>query len=263
MKKLLARLADRLVLCSSTNFIDPEDRIRREFPFDDGHLEIFECYRNEVEGAPGLVVLKFPGTGGRAERAGPHPAELVNGYSKVVWTFNPAGYGGSSGRASLQTLSRQCDALMEHVTSCFPGWNILLTGNSLGCISALYLAARHPVVGVYLRNPPPLAAMISERQRYNWWNFGTARFVGDMVPGELDSVANARQCKVPCLFLQSGQDTVVPVEFQDRIIEAWQGEKFKFVIPGAEHHERVPEELADEYLNLMQEFFKTFLKGAK
>ena len=47
---LLARLADRLVLCSSQNPVDPEHRIVHKVNAGEVVLEVFECFRNEVEG---------------------------------------------------------------------------------------------------------------------------------------------------------------------------------------------------------------------
>lgn len=251
----VARLADKMVLRSTTGPIDAGDRIIHKVPAGDEVLEMFECFRHDAETASGLVALKFPGTGGRAERAGPHPLELMPPeVSAVVYSVNPSGYGGSSGRATLQTLARQCESVLAYVRNCHPEWPILLVGNSLGCMSALYLAARHEVAGVCLRNPPPLAQLIRERRKYNWWNFGMARHIASVIPPELDSIANAGRCQAPALFQQSELDAVVPVEYQNRIIDAYGGSKKKFVIRGADHGSLVPQEYQDEYLVVVKEF---------
>jgi len=247
MKTFLSRLADRLVLRPSTDPIDAEDRQRILIPFDGGHLE---AWANEVHQdieSPKLIALKFPGTGGRAERAGPHPCELWPDFASKIWTINPAGYGGSDGPATLQTMAAQCDAVLSFVHKELPDHRILLTGNSLGCLSALYLGARNKVVGIYLRNPPPLQQLIASRPKYNWWNFGTARFVAAEVPSELDAIANAARCECPAFFLRSEKDTVVPEPYQRKIIDAYQGSKQEFIIPGAEHDEFVEEADFDSY----------------
>jgi len=146
----------------------------------------------------------------------------------------------------LQTTALQCESVLEFVRERHPDWDVLLVGNSLGCVSALYLGARHEVAGLYLRNPPPVAQMISQWKKYNWWNFGMAKFVADMIPDELDSVANAKKCQWPLFVTQSDSDTVVPVEFQNQILEAYSGPKDTFVIPDADHATLLPESLHDE-----------------
>ena len=225
MKTFLSRVADRLVLCPSNDPIDPEDRQRVLIPFDGGHLEAWTNEVHQDTDSPKLVAIKFPGTGGRAERAGPHPCELWPEFSSKIWTINPAGYGGSDGSASLSTMPAQADAVFSFVRRELSDHRILLVGNSLGCLSALYLAARHQVAGIFVRNPPPLQQLIATRPKYNWWNFGMARFVAAQIPLELDAIANAARCECPAFFLRSEKDTVVPASFQRRIIDAYAGDQ--------------------------------------
>ena len=247
MKNILSRLADRLVLVPSTDSIDPEDRQRILIPFGDGNLEAWSNEVHQDVESPKLIALKFPGTGGRAERAGPHPCELWTNVASKIWTINPAGYGGSDGPATLQTMTAQADAVFEFVRSQLPDHKILLIGNSLGCLSALYLAARHKVAAVYVHNPPPLQQVIAGRPKYNWWNFGMAKFVAAQIPSELDAIANAARCECPAFFLRSEKDTVVPESYQRKIIDAYAGELQEFVIPGAEHDQFVAEEDHERY----------------
>ncbi|MDA8563466.1 alpha/beta hydrolase [Mariniblastus sp.] len=254
MNKFLANLADRMVLRPSTDPIDPEDRQRVLMPFAGGHLEAWTNEVHQHSNSPKLLALKFPGTGGRAERAGPHPCELWPEFSSTIWTINAAGYGGSNGSASLATMPAQAEAVFSFVRKELPDHKILLTGNSLGCISALYLAARHDVAGVFVRNPPPLQQLIAGRLKYNWWNFGMARFVAAQVPSELDSIANAARCTCPAFFLRSEKDTVVPAAFQRRIIDAYAGDLQEFIILGAEHDEFVAEKDFDAYQEEMMTF---------
>ncbi len=258
MDTFLARLADRLVLRPSTNPIDPEHRQRILIPFDGGHLEAWSNEVHQDIESPKLIALKFPGTGGRAERAGPHPCELWPDIAAKIWTINPAGYGTSDGAATLSTMAAQCDAVFSLVQNKLSDHRILLVGNSLGCVSALYLAARHDVAAVYLRNPPPLRQLIAERPKYNWWNFGMARLVAAQIPSELDAIANAARCKCPAFFLRSEQDTVVPAAYQRKIIDAYRGNVQEFIIPGAEHDDFVAEEDFDPYRDALLEFKKRF-----
>ena len=254
MSNLLSRVADRLVLRPSTDPIDPEDRQRVLIPFQNGNLEVWTNEVHQDVESPKLIALKFPGTSGRAERAGPHPCELWPDIASKIWTVNPAGYGGSDGSATLTTMAAQCDAVFSFVQKELRDHQILLIGNSLGCLSALYLAARNPVSGIFLRNPPPLRELIAGRAKYNWWNFGMARFVAAQVPSELDAIANAARSDCPAFFLRSEKDTVVPASFQRKIIDAYAGDFQEFLIPGAEHDEFIAEEQQDAYFEAMKSF---------
>ena len=58
-----------------------------------------------AEVAKPIVVLKFPGTSGRAENAGPQPLSLWPSRRGVVIAVNPPGYGATRGRARLARLA--------------------------------------------------------------------------------------------------------------------------------------------------------------
>jgi len=254
MKFLLAKLADRFVLRPSNDPIDPEDRQRVLIPFDGGHLEVWMNEVHQNINSPKLIALKFPGTGGRAERAGPHPCELWPDFASKIWTINPAGYGGSDGPATLQTLAAQSEAVLSFARKELPDHQILLIGNSLGCLSALYLGSRHEVAGIFVRNPPPLRQLIADREKYNWWNFGMARLLAAQIPKELDPIDNASRCTCPAFFLRSEKDSLVPESYQRKVINAYAGTLQEFIIPGAEHDEFVAEEDFDSYRAAIENF---------
>jgi len=247
---LLARIADRLILQPTTNFIDTEEREQKWIESPEGNIEawVLRTTAAECPNPAQVVFIKFPGSGGRAERARTNPAHLWPDIVTETWTINHRGFGGSVGAASIQNFTQTCDAVMAAAKSEFPDRKIVLYGNSLGCTSALYLAARHEVAGMFLRNPPPLAQMIATRPRYAWWSLGGSKMIANQVPAALDSIANAQQSKGPALFVCSERDRVIPPTFQDRIIEAYQGKHRKFVLQDADHHHRVPEHQEAEYI---------------
>jgi len=112
---MLARLADRLVLMPTTHPIEPETSHRQTIPLFDGELEYYADHVAPSQKGPAtgkLLLIKFPGTGGRAERAARHPAECWGG-DTVTWTINPMGYGGSTGPATLQGYWRPVFQLLE------------------------------------------------------------------------------------------------------------------------------------------------------
>ena len=234
---MLAFLADRLVLMPTRHQVDAGGKQRRMIPFGNGHLEAWTLRSGNVSATEiaDLFILKFNGNASRAELASEHPADVWADLNCEVWAVNTPGYGGSSGTARLKLLARAADTAYDAIAREAAGRPILVSGNSLGTTMALYLAARHPIAGLLLRNPVPLRMLIYER--YGWWNlYLGSGLIAWQVPADLDAVANAQKCRAPALFVQSGADTLVPPAFQRRVIEAYGADSQTFVVEGAEHH---------------------------
>ncbi|MCP4165264.1 MAG: hypothetical protein GY759_05135, partial [Chloroflexi bacterium] len=101
------------------------------------------------------------------------------------------------------------------------------------------------------RNPAPVHQLI--KGEYSWWNAGlAARFIASQVPQAMDAVANARLCKAPALFVMSGADRRVPVQYQQMVIDQYQGPHTIFLVPGADHHHPIPEALVDDYVQAVK-----------
>ncbi len=256
---LLSKLADRLILCPSTDPIDSQENRREVVHRADGvEVEAYvSCLGDFDNCSPNerLIVLKFPGTGGRAERATVHPCELmINCHTESpfqaaeVWTLNHRGYGNSTGPASMQNFVTSLESFWEFIHDRFPAETKLATGNSLGCISALYMSRWKSIDAILIRNPPPLARLISSRPRYNAWNFGMGKHIADEVPRELDSLANGSLTRCPALMVSSEKDRVVPFKYQLEIMDVYLGAVRQFVIEAADHHHRIPEHQESEYL---------------
>jgi pimeloyl-ACP methyl ester carboxylesterase len=105
------------------------------------------------------------------------------------------------------------------------GRPLVIAGGSLGCVSALYLAARHETIdGLLLQNPPALREVIQAQS--GWWHFAWARaLIARQVPATLDSIHNASQAGAPAVFLVALQDRIVPARHQRQIIDAYAGPK--------------------------------------
>lgn len=242
---LLLRIANRLILGNSTNHIDPEDRRREAFSCDADEMEAWVTESDSD--SRHLFCLKFPGTGGRAERAGPHPCEIVSPDGHETWAINPPGYGTSSGSASVSKMPQVCDAAWQAVQHRAAGTPVIVTGNSLGCMYALYVAARYPIAGLLLRNPAPVHQLI--RRRYSWWSLGLANYVSDQVPEAMDAVANSRRSSVPALFVTSDRDRKIPPAIQQEVFSAYGGDLEVFTLQDADHHTPLSEDQMEDYKN--------------
>lgn len=250
---MLSRLADKLILQPTRHSIDAENKTRELVDFNGGHLEIWResnqpdaPLRADGTTEPDLFVLKFPGTGGRAERGSAHPADVWSDIRAEAWTVNPPGYGGSSGPATIQCFPEMARTVYERLRRVADGRPIVVAGNSLGNISALSVAAKCRVDAMLLRNPPPLRELIIGK--HGRWSLGLARFIARQVPGELCSITNASQAGCPAVFVMSAQDRMVPPLYQQQVIDAHVGEHRVLVLPEADHATPIAAEQVPQYL---------------
>jgi pimeloyl-ACP methyl ester carboxylesterase len=233
------RLADRLVLCPSRGRIDVPHKTRRTIVAGGHEIEIWieQSIPGGVTTSPELFVLKFNGAGGRAERATAHPFDFWADLPGEVWSPNPPGFGGSEGPPSLKWLAAVGRDVFEAVRAEAAGRPIVISGNSLGTATALHVAAAFAdeasLVGLILRNPPPLSHLIA--RKFGMRSLGLSLLVARQIPPELDSIANAAQCRVPAVFLCSGRDRIVPPWSQKLVIDAYAGEKRVVGVPDADH----------------------------
>ena len=246
-----SRIADRMILEPSRDPIDSEDRQRRWIESPVGKIEAWIVRRAPTNGAETVFAIKFPGTGGRAERGGPHPCEVWPDVGFEIWTINPPGYGGSEGRAQLAKMPTMIDATFRAVKNASSGNPIYAIGNSLGCLSALRVAAQYPIAGLFVRNPLPLRELIVGR--YSWFNITLfTKAVARQVPDELDAIENARRATCPAFFVMSAADKLVPPEYQRKIIDVYQGPKRIYEIAGADHHDPPLESEFARYVDELQ-----------
>ena len=248
------KIANRSVLENSQHPIDAEERRRVAVASSDGEMEAWVIEgRSDGQAQPDLFGLKFPGTGGRAEKGGPHPCEWLARGRYEVWTINPPGYGGSAGNACVSKMVETCERSWQAIQERASDRPIVVIGNSLGGLYALYIAARFPVAGLFLRNCPPLPQLI--RGRYGWWNLGwAAKKVAQQIPEEMDGIQNARRCSAPAFFVMSEADRLVPQKYQQQIIDAYAGPKSVFVIENADHHHPVGDSQVESYSEAVRSY---------
>jgi pimeloyl-ACP methyl ester carboxylesterase len=160
--------------------------------------------------------------------------------------FELPGYGGSSGKARLKSIGPAALASFDVLAREAGGKPIIVAGHSIGTTAAIYVARERPVAGVFLHNPPPLKQLILGK--FGWWNLWLgAAPIALQVPGELDSIENAKHVKAPAVFVLAEADSLVPGKYQRRVTDAYAGEVRVLDLKGAEHNDP-PEEIAPEEL---------------
>lgn len=241
------RLLDRLILRPSRNPIDAGGK--REIMLGggadgaDGDGDPIQCFVDQNfagDGPPDLCVIKFPGTGGRAERSGRFPASVLGVDIRCrLWTWNPPGYGGSPGKARLDVIGGAAVRFSRHVIDRQTGRPVVwLCGNSLGCIHALRVASTlsggAANIGLILRNPPPLVEVvkrIADRYPLGKWIGPVAESLCDQMNGR----KLAAQASFPAVFLQSTEDRLVPPDLQDDLIARYAGPRRVVRMDGLDH----------------------------
>ncbi len=187
---------------------------------------------------PDLLILKFPGTAGRAERASSWPCEFLPKLNVKLCSWNAPGYGASSGRASLSAIPARALRFWSLVTQEYQGMMppVWLIGNSLGCATATYLASRPDinVQGLVLRNPPPLIPTIKRVARQYPLGHLTDG-IAESLPPEMNLAITAHEARVPTVMLQSEQDQLVPPELQMQVFDSLPGPKRLVVMKGLGH----------------------------
>lgn len=228
LRTIRRRLLDRMVLRPSRDRIDHPHQERVVLQCLGRSLECFVQQHEPNEISSGILVIKFPGTSGRAEQSTGLPLALLDGVGGRTWTWNPPGYGGSHGQASLPRIA---DAAVDFVNQVIDreaddGTTIWLAGNSLGCATALNVAARidfdHDRTGIVLRNPPPIAEVVMKiASRYPLGHL--VNRLANSVDDSMNVMVTATQVRLPAVFLQSGSDTLVPPALQKKVIDAYEG----------------------------------------
>ncbi|MEM6366561.1 MAG: alpha/beta hydrolase [Planctomycetota bacterium] len=266
LKSTRDRILDRCVLQPTTDFlpVGNQKRCRITLPNDwviecFVHLDPSDQHRQIVEPEmiatsafdhltpPDDLVVKFPGTGGRGERSTVFPGDLIRGMQTnrstpvrmETWTWNPPGYGNSTGRITLRGLTSVAQDWLTMLTRmrCGPETRIWLVGNSLGCLPALYLGRvqQNPkLLGLWIRNPPPLKLAIPHvASRY-----GAGRLFKSMashLPDDLDPIVSASQCSLPTVYLTSQLDDLVKPQWQSQIVSAHSGPAHQVILHDLAH----------------------------
>src|SRR5215210_1955262 len=220
-------LADRLVMFPTTGKLNTLGAVRRAIPFQAGELEIWTARSAAARRLDRVdaYILRFYGNADRADRWAALEADMWNERAVEVWGVNYPGFGGSTGPARLKRIPPAALAAFDALKAEANGRPIVVFGASLGTTAALHIAAQRPdAASVILHNPPALRQMIL--REFGWWNLWlVAGPVALQIPGELDSIANARVAHRPALFLLAEKDEVVMPKYHRLVSDAYAGEK--------------------------------------
>jgi uncharacterized protein len=235
-----AHLPDHLILFPTTAPIDPGDAVRKMLPFENGELEIWtsQSRRAREQRRTDIFILRFYGNADRADRWAALEAEMWSDHSIEIWGVNYPGFGGSTGPARLARIAPAAVAAFDELKRHAGERPIVAYGASIGATAALYVAAKRPVSGLILHNPPPLREMIL--RQFGWWNLWLlAGPVALQIPPDLDSIGNASASRAPAIFLLADKDEIVAPRFHRLVVDAYAGEKRLIALRGAYHNDPI------------------------
>jgi len=233
-------LPDHLILFPTRAPINAGGAVRKIIPFENGQLEawIAQSRRAQQQGSADLYILRFYGNADRAEHWPGARAEVWNDRAVEIWGVNYPGFGGSTGPARLSKIGPAALAAFDELKRHAVDRPIIPFGISIGATAALHVAARRPVSGLILQNPPPLREMIL--RRFGWWNLWLlAGPVALQIPKDLDSIKNAKAIHAPAIFLLAEKDEVVPTRYHRLVVDAYAGEKRVISLRGAHHNDPI------------------------
>jgi pimeloyl-ACP methyl ester carboxylesterase len=265
LRRLLAKLAVVYTVILILTFVGCTDRLIL-FPTTDpirlAGIERLEVRRDGTRGVevwkarsaplvrggrePEAFALEFVGNASRAESMATIVAEEWANHPVEVWSVNYPGYGGSEGPARLRSIGPAALAVYDELSARAGGRPIIVHGQSLGSTAALYVAANRPAAGMVLSNPLPLRDLILKQ--HGWWNLWLLSApVALSVPKELDGPNNAKRVTAPAVFLLAERDTVIPPKFQQKVVNAYAGEKVSVHQAGANHNDPLEGPAAEEF----------------
>lgn len=234
---LITGCGDTLLLHPTTKPFNALGAQRLTFEHNKKRIEVYSALSPGAiaAGAPQAYMLYFTGNASRAESSATPLAKFWGPRPVEVWAMNYPGFGQSDGPTALSSIEATALATYDQLARRAAGRPIFVTGYSLGSTTALAVASHRPTAGMILQSPPPLPRVIMER--YGWWNLwllaGTTVL---QLPADLNSLSTAPQIKSPALFILSGDDSLIPLEYQQLVVNAYAGDKQILLRPKADHN---------------------------
>lgn len=219
--------ADLFLLFPSQGHQDAPDAAERLIAAPLGSVDVWTARSpgaGDTDEKPAAYVLCFEGQGNRVEPLAAYDARRWGNLPVEVWDANYPGFGKSTGPGSLKSIPPAALAAYDGLKKVAGEKPIFVAANSLGCTAALYVASQRPVAGVVLQSVPALHQLIMDRN--GWWNLWLAAIpIAAGVPTELEALQTAPRVHAPAVFLVTDADGYVPPPYQQRVINAYAGEK--------------------------------------
>jgi uncharacterized protein len=173
------------------------------------------------------VVLYLHGNGGAlTHRAGRFQALTADGTGLVAIDYR--GYGGSTGRPTETGLLIDAETAHGFAAARYPAARIAVWGESLGTGVAVGLAAERPIGRLVLEAPFTSAVDVAARR----YPFVPVRW---LMQDQFRSDLRIASVTVPLLVLHGARDTVVPIEYGERLFGLAREPKRFVRFPDGEH----------------------------
>jgi fermentation-respiration switch protein FrsA (DUF1100 family) len=155
------------------------------------------------------VVLYLHGNGGTlSHRAGRFHALTADGTGLLAIDYR--GYGGSTGRPTEAGLLIDAETAHGFAAARYPAARIAVWGESLGTAVAVGLAAERPIGRLVLEAPFTSAVELAARR----YPLVPVRW---LMKDQFRSDLRMASIAVPLLVLHGARDTVVPIEYGERL----------------------------------------------
>jgi hypothetical protein len=173
------------------------------------------------------VVLYFHGNGGALRHRAKRFASLAaDGIGLVALSYR--GYGGSSGSPSEEGILNDARAAYAFATERYPSGRIVAWGESLGTGVAVAIAAEQDLAKVVLEAPYTSTADIAAAV----YPIVPVRY---LMKDQFRSDERIVRVKEPVLVLHGDRDTIIPIEFGQRLFALVPGVKRFALFPGGAH----------------------------
>jgi fermentation-respiration switch protein FrsA (DUF1100 family) len=175
------------------------------------------------------VVLYLHGNGGAlSHRAERFRALTADGTGLVAIDYR--GFGGSTGRPSEAGLLIDAETAYEFAAARYPATRIAVWGESLGTGVAVALAVERPVGRLVLEAPFTSAVDLAARR----YPFVPVRW---LMKDQLRSDLRVTSVAAPLLVLHGARDTIVPIEYGERLFGLAREPKRFVRFPQGEHED--------------------------